>query len=446
MKNSDQILESSSVGKVYVKYLIPSLVGMLLMSINIVIDGIFVGHRLGGVALAGINIAVPVFSIFTAISLWIGIGGATQYSFALGEKKVGLAQVIFTRSILMVLAITVLLAIFAFVFRIPLAYTLGANEETIPYVMEYMNVLLLFGFVLTLENILSIFVRNDGDPNLAMIALIVTALMNILLNYIFLFILDLGVKGSALATVSAIAIGVVILATHFFKKTSRLKFVRFSLTLDSLKRTFSIGLPSFLSELGMSVFTMGYNIAIAAVAGTAGVAAFSVLNYSHSIILMMFLGMGSAIQPLISYYRGAKLVRREKETVRLAAIVAILTGLFFFIIGLFFADQIVRLFGDFEADIHDLAVLGVRIFFSGYLFMGFNFVMMTYFQTTDRIGMATWVTIARELIFMVIFLFVLPPFFGAAGVFSAIPISELIVAASIFVYARSKHLFKLPVS
>ncbi|MHC5251371.1 MATE family efflux transporter [Listeria kieliensis] len=446
MKNSDQILENGSVGKVYVKYLIPSLVGMLLMSINIVIDGIFVGHRLGGVALAGINIAVPVFSIFTAISLWIGIGGATQYSFALGEKKVGLAQVIFTRSIVMVFAITVLLAILAFIFRIPLAYTLGANEETIPYVMDYMNVLLLFGFILTLENILSIFVRNDGDPNLAMVALIVTAVMNVLLNYIFLFILDLGVKGSALATVSAIAIGVVILATHFFKKTSRLKFVRFSLTLDSLKRTFSIGLPSFLSELGMSVFTMGYNIAIATVAGTAGVAAFSVLNYSHSVILMMFLGMGSAIQPLISYYRGAKLVRREKETVRLAAIVAILTGAFFFIIGLFFADQIVRLFGDFEADIHDLAVLGVRIFFSSYLFMGFNFVMMTYFQTTDRIGMATWVTVARELIFMVIFLFVLPPFFGAAGVFSAIPISELIVAASIFVYARSKHLFKLPVS
>ncbi|EUJ19759.1 MATE family efflux transporter [Listeria aquatica] len=446
MKNSDQILESGSVGKVYVKYLIPSLVGMLLMSINIVIDGIFVGHRLGGVALAGINIAVPVFSIFTAISLWIGIGGATQYSFALGEKKIGQAQIIFTRSILMVLSITILLAILAFIFRMPLAYTLGANDETIPYVMDYMNVLLLFGFVLTLENILSIFVRNDGDPNLAMIALIVTAVMNVILNYIFLFILDLGVKGSALATVSAIAIGVIILATHFFKKTSRLKFVRFQLTLDSLKRTFSIGLPSFLSELGMSVFTMGYNIAIAAVAGTAGVAAFSVLNYSHSVILMMFLGMGSAIQPLISYYRGAKLVRREKETVRLAAIVAIATGLFFFIIGLFFADQIVQLFGDFEADIHDLAVLGVRIFFSGYLFMGFNFVMMTYFQTTDRIGMATWVTVARELIFMVIFLLILPPFFGAAGVFSAIPISEFIVAASIFIYARSKHLFKLPVS
>ncbi|EUJ32001.1 hypothetical protein MFLO_07422 [Listeria floridensis FSL S10-1187] len=444
MKNFDQTLEQGSVGKVFVKYLIPSLVGMLLMSVNIVIDGIFVGHRLGGVALAGINIAVPVFSIFTAISLWIGIGGASQYSFALGEKDIKKAQVIFTRSIIMVLLITILLAILAFIFRIPLAYLLGANDETISYVMEYMNVLLLFGFVLTLENILSIFVRNDGDPNLAMVALIVTAVVNVILNYSFLFIFNLGVRGSALATVSAMAVGVIILSTHFFKKNSRLKLTGFSLTFDSIKKTFSIGLPSFLSELGMSVFTMGYNIAIAAVAGTAGVAAFSVLNYSHSVILMMFLGMGSAIQPLISYYRGAKLVKREKQTVRLAAFVAVGTGVLFFIIGLLFADQIVRMFGNFDTDIHDLAVLGVRIFFSAYLFMGFNFVMMTYFQTTNRIGMATWITVAREMIFMVIFLLILPPFFGASGVFSAIPISELIVATSIMLYAHRKHIFKLP--
>ncbi|EUJ60323.1 hypothetical protein MCOL2_04878 [Listeria fleischmannii FSL S10-1203] len=184
---------------------------------------IFVGHRLGGVALAGINIAVPVFSIFTAISLWIGIGGATQYSFALGEKNVTKAQQIFTRSVILVITITIMLAIIAFIFRVPLAYLLGANDETLPYVMDYMNVLLLFGFVLTLENILSIFVRNDGDPNLAMFALIATAVINVILNYLFLFVFNLGVRGSALATMSAIAIGVLILCTHFFKKIKSFK-------------------------------------------------------------------------------------------------------------------------------------------------------------------------------------------------------------------------------
>lgn len=118
------------------------------------------------------------------------------------------------------------IAILAFIFKVPLAYFLGANDETIGYVLEYMNILLIFGFALTLENILSIFVRNDGDPNLSMIALIVTAISNVILNYLFLFVFEWGVTGSALATMIAIIIGVLILTTHFFKKSSRLKFVK----------------------------------------------------------------------------------------------------------------------------------------------------------------------------------------------------------------------------
>ncbi|MBC1372890.1 MATE family efflux transporter [Listeria booriae] len=441
MKEIDQRMESDSVGKVFLRYLIPSLVGMLLMSVNIVADGIFVGHRLGGVALAGINIAVPVFSIFTAISLWIGIGGATQYSFALGEKNIPEAQRIFTRSIIMVFVITITLAGIAFIFRVPLANVLGANPETLPYVMDYMTILLMFGFAFTVENILSIFVRNDGDPNLAMIALIVTAVVNVILNYYFLFVLDWGVSGSAGATIMAVTVGIGVLSIHFFKKSSRLKFVKFRFTKKSVAKTFSIGMPSFLSELGLSVFTMGYNIAIAAVAGTAGVAAFSVLNYTHSVILMLFLGMSSAIQPLISYYRGAKRQDREQATIRLAVKTAIGTGLGFFIIGLFGANHIVRMFGDFSPEIVNLATMAVRIFFAGYIFMGFNFVMMTYFQTSNRVGMAIWITVAREMLFMVAFLIILPPFFGAEGVWASIPLSEAVVATSIVIYARRKHIF-----
>ncbi|MBC1525593.1 MATE family efflux transporter [Listeria booriae] len=441
MKEIDQRMETDSVGKVFLRYLIPSLVGMLLMSVNIVTDGIFVGHRLGGVALAGINIAVPVFSIFTAISLWIGIGGATQYSFALGEKNIPEAQRIFTRSIIMVFLITITLAGIAFIFRVPLANVLGANPETLPYVMDYMTILLMFGFAFTVENILSIFVRNDGDPNLAMIALIVTAVVNVILNYYFLFVLDWGVSGSAGATIMAVTVGIGVLSIHFFKKSSRLKFVKFRFTKKSVAKTFSIGMPSFLSELGLSVFTMGYNIAIAAVAGTAGVAAFSVLNYTHSVILMLFLGMSSAIQPLISYYRGAKRQDREQATIRLAIKTAIGTGLGFFIIGFFGANHIVRMFGDFSPEIVNLATMAVRIFFAGYIFMGFNFVMMTYFQTSNRVGMAIWITVAREMLFMVAFLIILPPFFGAEGVWASIPLSEAVVAASIVIYARRKHIF-----
>ncbi|MBF2478166.1 multidrug efflux MATE transporter FepA [Listeria marthii] len=443
MAKNIEILETDSVKKIYFRYLVPSLVGMLLMSLNIVIDGIFVGHKLGGVALAGINIAVPVFTIFTAISIWIGIGAATQFSFAIGEKNVAKAQTIFTNAILAVVSLTIIIGIIAFIFKEPLAYFLGANDDTIGYVLEYMNILLIFGFALTLENILSIFVRNDGDPNLSMIALIVTAISNVILNYLFLFVFEWGVTGSALATMLAIIIGVFILITHFFKKSSRLKFVKVDWNKAFFKKTLSIGLPSFLAEVGVSVFTLGYNISIAAIAGTAGVAAFSVLNYTHSVILMLFLGMGSAIQPLISYYRGAKARQKELETLKIAIIVAFSTGVGFLLVGFFGSNLLVSMFGNFSPEIRELASNGIKLFYTAYLFMGFNFVMMTYFQTSDKIKMATWITISREIIFMVIFLLVLPPIIGIPGVWLAIPISEMIVAASIVVYMKKKHiLFK----
>ncbi|HAA4813001.1 TPA_asm: multidrug efflux MATE transporter FepA [Listeria monocytogenes] len=443
MAKNMEILETDSVKKIYFRYLIPSLVGMLLMSLNIVIDGIFVGHKLGGVALAGINIAVPVFTIFTAISIWIGIGAATQFSFAIGEKNVAKAQTIFTNAILAVVSITVIIGIIAFIFKVPLAYFLGANDDTIGYVLEYMNILLVFGFALTLENILSIFVRNDGDPNLSMIALIVTAISNVILNYLFLFVFEWGVTGSALATMIAIIIGVLILTTHFFKKSSRLKFVKVDWNKAFFKKILAIGLPSFLAEVGVSVFTLGYNISIAAIAGTAGVAAFSVLNYTHSVILMLFLGMGSAIQPLISYYRGAKARQKELETLKIAIVVAFSTGVGFLLIGFFGSNLLVSMFGNFSVEIRELASNGIKLFYTAYLFMGFNFVMMTYFQTSDKVKMATWITISREIIFMVIFLLVLPPIIGIPGVWLAIPISEMIVAASIVFYMKKKHiLFK----
>lgn len=172
-------------------------------------------------------------------------------------------------------------------------------------------------------------------------------------------------------------------------------------------------------------------------------AAFSVLNYTHSVILMLFLGMGSAIQPLISYYRGAKARQKEIETLKIAIMVAFSTGVGFLLVGLFGSNLLVSMFGNFSPEIKDLASNGIKLFYTAYLFMGFNFVMMTYFQTSDKVKMATWITISREIIFMVIFLLVLPPIIGIPGVWLAIPISEMIVAASIIFYMKKKHiLFK----
>lgn len=429
-------LNSQSVVRLFIRYLIPSMIGMMLMAANVVIDGIMVGSRLGAEALAGVGIASPVYTIFFAISLWIGIGAATRYSIAMGAGETKQARAIFTQALVLVFSITIFIAVAAYSFREPLVYALGANKETYPYASEYMTVMLLFGFVFTIESVFSVFVRNDGGPNLAMTALVTMALANISLNYVFLFKLNWGVSGAALATVISCGLAILILSAHFFSRFSNLKLVRFTFEKKLIWIIIAVGFPSFIAEIGMSVFTVSHNVLLEKMAGTDGVAAFSILNYVHSVMLMLFFGMGSAIQPLISYYHGALNEIRKKETLRLALLVAAGAGFLFFIIGQAAAGPIVSVFGDFSPSVTALAIDAIGLFFIGYLFMGINFIMMTYYQSIGRVRIAVWITLARQIVVMLLLLAVLPSLFGLAGVWLTIPVSELIVLLTIIQYER----------
>ncbi|OXS80166.1 MATE family efflux transporter [Domibacillus enclensis] len=429
-------LNSQSVVRLFIRYLIPSMIGMMLMAANVVIDGIMVGSRLGAEALAGVGIASPVYTIFFAISLWIGIGAATRYSIAMGAAETKQARAIFTQALVLVFSITIFIAVAAYSFREPLVYALGANKETYPYASEYMTVMLLFGFVFTIESVFSVFVRNDGGPNLAMTALVTMALANIILNYVFLFKLNWGVSGAALATVISCGLAILVLSAHFFSRFSNLKLVRFAFEKKLIWIIIAVGFPSFIAEIGMSVFTVSHNVLLEKMAGTDGVAAFSILNYVHSVMLMLFFGMGSAIQPLISYYHGALNEIRKKETLRLALFVAAGAGFLFFIIGQAAAGPIVSVFGDFSPSVTALAIDAIGLFFIGYLFMGINFIMMTYYQSIGRVRMAVWITLARQIVIMLLLLAVLPSLFGLAGVWLTIPVSELIVLLTIIQYER----------
>ncbi|MBP2079506.1 MATE family efflux transporter [Oceanobacillus polygoni] len=434
-------LHTEPVGKIFMKYLIPSLIGMLVMALNLVIDGIMVGNRLGAVALAGVGIASPVYTIFVAMSLWIGIGGATLFSQAMGARNVKQGQFIFTHSIVLIAVCTLLIGLTAFIFQESLTYALGANEETFPFANDYLRVMLLFGFVFTVENALSTFIRNDQNPNLAMVALVVTAVSNIAINYYILYVLNLGVAAVAFGTIISVIIGLFVMAAHFFRKDNHLRFVSIRFDRKLIKNTMTVGFPSFLAEVGISVFTVAYNVTLARIAGTAGVAAFSVLNYVHSVMLMLFLGMGAAVQPLVSYYHGAKMPERISQTMKIALVVASISGLVAFVIGQIGARQIVGIFGDFSEEVVDIAITGVRLFFIAYLFMGINFVMMSYFQSIAQIRMATWITASREIIFMMIFILILPLFLGIHGVWLSIPFAEFIVMVTIFLYARKSREF-----
>lgn len=438
METLQQDLMNKPVKKLFFHYFFPAVFGMLLMSVNMLLDGIFVGHGVGEIGLAGVNLAAPIFTVIFAISLWIAVGGATNFSTAIGEGSVERARSSFT---LAMAIFTGLLGVFSVVgyFNIPTITTwLGANEETLAPTTEYLRILFSLGWIFGLQQLLSIFIRNDGRPMLGMVSLGVTSIVNMILNYIFIFILELGVYGAGLATVLAAAVGVAIFIPHFFRKQVVLNRLAWTWSKPLATRILAIGFPSLLAELGAFVLVVGYNLSVVATLGTDGVTAFSVINYLHGFMFLAFFGIQTAMQPMISYYHGANKKLQMQETLALAEKTAVGLGLTLFVIGYVFAPSLVRLFGVNDSAIIELAGEGIRLFFIGYLFIGISFVYMTYFQSVGKVWSATAIILCRSYALFLVYLFVLPKILSVNGIWLAMPIAELTMAILIILIVRKR--------
>ncbi|POZ54734.1 Multidrug export protein MepA [Lysinibacillus sphaericus] len=431
-------IETRPLRPLFLSYLFPAMIGMLLMSVNILVDGIFVSHGVGPTALAGVNIAVPIFSILLSISLWIGMGGATLYSISLGEGNKKRAHQLFTLSFTTMLAVVLTLVLLLLLNLKEIAYIFGASDVTYPYVQEYLHVILLFGVFYTIENLLSIFIRNDGNPKLAMMGLITTSILNILLNYVFIFVLHYGVKGCALATAISTIIGMSVLCLHFFRKQSELKFVSTFFNISDLKKIFAIGLPSFIVEASMALIVILYNVSFLHYLGANGVTAYAMVNYIHTVLLTVFLGIGMALQPLVSYHHGARLKKRLLELLKIGLATALILGLSIAIIAMLFPSQLMELFGDSKIEIRTMATQGFVHFAIGYVFLGMNMVLAEFFQSIEKIRLATTIMLLRSIILFIPALLLLPKLFGAQAIWWTFPVAEGITALLILLFIKRK--------
>lgn len=424
MTENHSLIKTMSPRALFMKYLIPSLLGMLLMSINILVDGLFVSHGLGEMALAAVNISIPIYSIILSISLWIGMGGATLYSMALGEGNLSKAKAIFTQSVLLTIVLTGILLGVGLLYERELAYLFGANDLIIESVLEYLHVLLLFGVLIVIENILSIFIRNDGNPTLAMMGLIVTALVNILLNYLFIFVFEWGLKGVAYAIVISGVVGILVLLTHFLHPRKQLGVVLKFFKECHLASILAIGFPSFLVEGSAALVVILFNVTFNRVMGDTGLAAYAVINYLHTVFLLLFIGVGAALQPITSYLYGAIEYAKMAVFLKLALIAAIILGGALMIFGLLGSGLVIRLFGVTDPAIIEYTSVGVRYFFMGYLFLGVNMVLLEFYQSITLVRYATFIVVLRVVIFFLPLLFILPAFFGENSVWLVFPLSE----------------------
>ncbi|MCX2826612.1 MATE family efflux transporter [Bacillus pseudomycoides] len=439
MMETTEKLREKPMKNLFISYLIPAVLGMVLMSVNIVIDAVMISRGVGANGLAGVNVAIPAFSIFFSISLWIGMGGATLYSIALGENKIERARSIFTQSMTVAVVIVGALMIIC-LWRIEdLAYLFGANEVILPYALDYLTVLLTFGMIYVLENILSTFIRNDGNPNLAMAGLVVTALLNIAFDYIFIFIFGWGVTGAAAATILSAAIGFLVLLSHFFRKSSILKWTKFHFEWNTVKQIMVIGFPSFTAEITVAIVTIGFNITFMKYAGELGVASYAIVNSIHSMMLLVFLGVGAALQPIASFHYGANLPERLKEGLNFAVKTAVVLGCVAIVSGLFFGKYIIGLFDVQSKELLTLTVTGMSLFFIQYVFFGYNIVYGEYFQSVRQTRKSILIILSRGLLLIIPLLWIMPKLFGVNGIWLVMPVSEVLTAIVVFGMNRISH-------
>ena len=437
---------SMDIPKLFRKLLIPTVLGMIFSAVFVITDGIFVGRGIGSDALAAVNITAPLFLISTGVGLMFGVGASVVASIHLSQGKVKVARINVTQA---VVVSSLLLATYSFLitcYAPAVARLLGSSDRLLPLAVEYMH---WFAPFLPFSALLSsgmFFIRLDGSPNYAMLCNAVPAVINIALDYVFIFIFGWGMTGAALATSLGYIVGAGMILVYLSGRRRVVRFCRKSmrLTLRNVEYMCRLGLSTFLCEGAIATMMFAGNYVFIRYLGEDGVAAFSIACYFFPIIFMVYNAIGQSAQPILSYNFGAGNDARVRKAFRLALMTALTAGLGFFGVTALFSREIVAMFIDSAYPAYDIAVRGLPLFASGFVFFAVNIVAISYFQSVERARPAMLVTLLRGFVFMVLCFFGLPLLLDVEGIWLAVPLAEVLtfgVVMAIYYRTRLKSRF-----
>ena len=426
MKDKESVFLNSDINKLFYKYLINSVLGMLAVSFCILADTMFIGQGIGSDGLAALNICIPIFNLFNGLGLLFGMGGATALSISRGKGEIVESQRIFTKSIIIAILVGITLSTLGKIFTEKIGYILGANISNIYMVKEYLSGVLIFSFSYILAHTTSSFIRNDHNPRLAMIATVTSGLSNVILDYLLIFIFDMGIKGAGLATSIASLINLLILLTHFISKKCSLRFIKFKINVKDISRILFNGLPSFIVEISSGIVIFIFNLKLLNIVGNIGVSAYSIIANVSLVAAAIFTGISQAMQPIISVNYGANKIDRVKRVRKKGLKTSIIVGLSFYIIGILFPQFIVGVFTSEKGQIVDITVNAIRYYFLAFIFMGINIVNGAYYQSMEHRILSNAISLSRGIILIIIGITILPIFLGVNGVWLSAVFAEVL--------------------
>jgi Na+-driven multidrug efflux pump len=414
-------MREKKIGKTFAKYVSLNVLGTFGFSCYILADTFFIARGLGTNGLTALNISLPVFNVITGIGLMIGVGGATRFSLSKSDR-------IFTESMSYLLIVSLAFVVVGLFFSRDLASALGADNTVLDSASVYLKTMMLFTPMFLLNNVIQAFVRNDGRPGLAMTAMLLGSLLNIILDYIFIFSCNLGMLGAALATGSAPVLGLLIMSLHFLKRenTFHLQFIKPSLSV--MCDISALGVSSMITEFSSGIVILVFNYVIIGLVGNIGVAAYGIIANIALVIMSVFLGISQGIQPLFSDLRRLRDYMGIRIVLRISLLTSIVLSFMTCLALVILAEPIVAVFNkDNDLLLSAYAERGMFIYFWAFVFVGINIVISTYFSSIDMPKPAFVISLLRGFVMLIPMVIGLSHVLGMDGVWMAMTCSEFLV-------------------
>lgn len=424
--------------KEFIQYVVLNVCGMIGLSCYILADTFFVSKGLGANGLTALNLAIPIYSFVHGSGLMLGMGGATKYSIYRGQKREKNANKVFSNTIYSMVMLAVIFVLIGIFFSGNLTRLLGADEAVFAMTKTYLKVILLFAPAFMANDTLLCFVRNDGNPTLAMTAMLTGSFSNIILDYIFIFPLDMGIFGAVFATGLAPVISLLVLSRHWIKKQNQFHLEKVKPSFDLIASLFSLGVPSLITEVASGVVMIVFNSIILRLQGNIGVAAYGVIANLSLVVTSIYTGIAQGTQPILSRSYGYGDRKSLTQILKYAVETMLVISCIIYVIFFLAADPIAAVFNsENNAELQKIAVIGLKLYFIAIPFVGFNIILSSYFTSIEKAMPAQIISLSRGFIVIIPMAFLLSLLLKMTGVWISYPAAEgLVSLMGIILYIR----------
>lgn len=432
------LLETEPIPKLLWKYALPAVITTLTTSLYNLVDRIFIGHGAGPMAISGLALSLPIMNFLQAFGTLVGVGGSTRISIVLGMHDRKWAEHILGNALFLTVVIWAFLTVLCLGFMHPLLRIFGGSENTMPHAVAYLSIIIPGSIFSNLSYSFCNIIRASGSPIKSMTIMLIGVGVNVILDPLFIFGFGMGIRGAAIATVISMLVTAVLTMQYFLKPDAYIRFTRSTLKPNSkiLKNILSIGMSPFLINIAASLVAVILNNRLYAKGGDLAVGAYGIVN-SYGILFVMFvIGLCQGMQPIVGYNYGAKKLDRSKHAFFLSIKVGtIITTLGFLLLEIF-PQTAAKVFTT-DPQLIDITRTGLRYVFLLFPFVGFQIVTSNFFQSLGKVHLSIFLSLTRQVLFLIPALILCSAVWGLNGVWAATPVADfLAIAVTVIILIR----------